>query len=126
MRQNFSSGNKWEKAFAFSRAVRINNVIEVSGTVSVDETGEIIGINNPYEQTKYIFEKILRYIEKAGGKKEDIIRTRMYVLNISDSEEIGRAHYEFFKGIEPATSMIEVKSFISEEFLVEIEATAVV
>jgi len=125
-RTNLSSGSKWENIVGYSRAVRIGNVIEVSGTVATDETGRVVGGISVYEQTKYILSKIIAFVEKAGGTREQIIRTRIFVTDISMWEAVGRAHGEFFREIKPATSMIEVSGLISEEYLVEIEATALV
>ncbi len=125
MRKNISSKTKWENIVGYSRAVRIGNMIEVSGTTSVD--GEkIIGIGNAYEQTKFILKKIKIALEKTGAKMEDVIRTRIFVTDISRWEEIGKAHGKFFKKIKPAATMVEVKSLISPDLLVEIEVTAIV
>lgn len=125
-RQNFSSGAKWEDAVGYSRVVRVGQIIEVSGTVAVDEAGNVVGPGNPYEQTCFIIKKIIRFVEKAGGKREDITRTRIYVTDMFQWEEIGKAHSEFFNKIKPVTSFVEVKSLIAPEYLVEIEATAIV
>jgi enamine deaminase RidA (YjgF/YER057c/UK114 family) len=125
-RQKLSSHSKWEDIVGYSRAIRIGNIIELSGTVAVDESNNVVGIGNAYEQTKFIISKIISYIEKAGGKKDDIIRTRMFVTDISKWDEIGRAHGEYFKESKPVTTMVEVKSLISKEYLIEIEATAIV
>ncbi|NQU85577.1 MAG: RidA family protein [Mariniphaga sp.] len=125
-RQNFSSGAKWEDAVGYSRVVRVGQVIEVSGTVAVDEEGNVVGINNAYEQTKYILQKIIQFVEKAGGRKEDITRTRVYLTDMFTWEEVGKAHSEYFKKIKPVTSFLEVKSLIGPEYLVEIEVTAIV
>jgi enamine deaminase RidA (YjgF/YER057c/UK114 family) len=124
-RQNYSSGSKWENIVGYSRAVRIGDRIEVSGTVAVDGSGECVGPHDPYEQTRFILKKIIDFVEQAGGGIEDIIRTRIYVTDIGMWEAVGRAHGEYFRGVKPATSMVQVSSLISEEFLVEIEATAV-
>ncbi|GAB4498230.1 MAG: RidA family protein [Anaerolineales bacterium] len=123
-RINISSGAKWEDIVGYSRAVRVGNIIEVAGTTSVDERGEVVGLNDPYEQTKYIFQKIEKALAEAGASLKDVTRTRMFVTDISRWEEIGRAHGEYFRGIKPAASMIEVKGLISPELLVEIEVTA--
>ncbi|MBN8579824.1 MAG: RidA family protein [Anaerolineae bacterium] len=125
-RINISSGAKWEDIVGYSRAVRVGNIIEVAGTTAVDESGEIIGMNNPYEQTKYIFKKIEKALAKAGASLTDVTRTRMFVTDISKWEEIGRAHGEFFRESKPAASMIEVKGLISPGLLVEIEVTAII
>ena len=124
-RLNISSGAKWEDIVVYSRAVKVRNIIEVAGTTAVDERGEIVGVNNPYEQTKYILAKIESALIEAGASMKDVVRTRMFVTDISKWEEIGKAHGEFFKEIKPAASMIEVKGLISPELLVEIEVTAI-
>lgn len=125
-RINISSGAKWEDIVGYSRAVRVGNIVEVAGTTAVDERGEIVGVNNPYEQTKYILQKIEKALKSAGASLKDVVRTRMFVTDISKWEEIGRAHGEFFREIKPAASMIEVKGLINPELLVEIEVTAVI
>jgi len=124
-RKNISSGAVWEDLIGYSRAVRINNIVEISGTTSSD--GEkIIGIQNVYEQTKFILTKIERSLIEAGATLNDVIRVRMFVTDISKWEEIGKAHNEFFKNIKPAATMVEVKSLIHPGLLIEIEATAIV
>ena len=125
-RQKFGSNSPWEDKVGYSRAIRIGNIIELSGTVSIDNSNHVVGEGNAYEQTKFIISKIIGYIEKAGGKKEDIVRTRIFVTDISKWEEIGKAHGEYFKDVKPVTTMVEVKSLISKDYLVEIEATAIV
>lgn len=125
-RITISSGAKWEDIVGYSRAVRVGNIIEVAGTTAVGESGEVIGLNNPYEQTKYILQKIEKALGKAGASLKDVTRTRMFVTDISKWEEIGRAHGEFFREIKPAASMIEVKGLISPGLLVEIEVTAII
>ena len=124
-RTNYSSGAKWEDIVGYSRAVKIGNTIEVTGTVAVDENSKLVGGNNAYEQTKFIIEKIEKVLEKAGGSLKDVVRTRMFVTDISRWEEYGKAHGESFKDIKPCTSMIEIKGLIAPEYLIEIEATAV-
>ena len=124
-RTNYSSGAKWEDIVGYSRAVKIGHTIEVTGTVAVDENSKLVGGNNAYEQTKFIIEKIEKVLEKAGGALKDVVRTRMFVTDISRWEEYGKAHGEFFKDIKPCTSMIEIKGLIAPEYLIEIEATAV-
>jgi enamine deaminase RidA (YjgF/YER057c/UK114 family) len=125
-RLNISSGAKWEDIVGYSRAVRIGNVIEVAGTTSVDENGHVVGLNDPYEQTRFILAKIEKALAQAGASMKDVVRTRMFVTDMSRWEEVGRAHGLYFKDIKPAATMVEVKSLISPELLVEIEATAVV
>lgn len=117
------SNTIWENKVGYSRAVRVGNLIEVSGTVAID--GEkIVSPGDPYQQTKFIIQKIEKAINDAGGSLDDVIRTRIYVTNIKLWEEIGKAHGEFFSNINPATSLVEVKSLIDSNFVVEIEATA--
>ena len=125
MRRNISSNTIWEDKFGYSRAVRVGNVIEVSGTTAVDGE-EIIGQGNIYEQTKFIFGKIEKALNEAGAGMKDVVRTRMFVTDISLSAEVGRAHGEFFKEIKPTASMIEIKGLIHPELLIEIEVTAII
>ncbi len=125
-RINYSSGAKWEDIVGYSRAVKVGNVIEVTGTVAVDENNLVVGRGDAYEQTKFIIEKIAGVLEGAGAGLKDVVRTRMFVTDISRWEEYGKAHGEYFKEIRPCTSMIEVKGLISPDFLIEIEATAIV
>ena len=124
-RVNISSGAKWEDIVGYSRAVRIGNIIEVSGTAPVDGD-KIIGIGNAYEQAKFCLQKIKTALIEAGATLNDVVRTRMFVTDISLWEEYGKAHGEYFKDIKPVTSMIEVKSLIDPQMLIEIEATAVI
>ena len=125
-RTNYSSGAKWEDIIGYSRAVKIGNVIEVTGTVAVDENSLLVGKNDAYAQTKYIIEKIERVLHKAGASLKDVVRTRMFVTDIKRWEEYGKAHGEFFKDIKPCTSLIEVNGLIAPEYLIEIEATAII
>jgi enamine deaminase RidA (YjgF/YER057c/UK114 family) len=124
-RLNISSGATWEDIIGYSRAVRVGNVIEVAGTTAVDEAGNLVGADDPYEQTKYIIAKIEKALMAAGATLKDIVRTRIFTTDISRWEEIGRAHGEFFREIKPASTMVEVKSLINPELLVEIEASVV-
>ena len=124
-RTNYSSGAQWEDIVGYSRAVKVGNVIEVTGTVAVDDNSMLVGRDDPYEQTKFIIKKIERVLNQAGATLNDVVRTRMFVTDITCWEEYGRAHGEFFKDIRPCTSMIEVKGLIAPEYLIEIEATAI-
>jgi enamine deaminase RidA (YjgF/YER057c/UK114 family) len=124
-RINISSQVKWGEIVGYSRAVRIGNVIEVAGTTAVDENGQVVGLNDPGEQTRFILSKIEKALTAAGGALKDVVRTRMFVTDITEWEKIGRAHGVYFKDIQPAATMVEVKSLISPELMVEIEATAV-
>lgn len=124
-RINYSSGAVWEEIVGYSRAVRVGNVIEVTGTVAVDESNQPVGVGNAYEQTKFILGKIEKVLERAGGSLKDVVRTRLFVTDISKWQEFGRAHGEFFKDIRPCSSMIEVKGLIAPDYLIEIEATAI-
>ena len=126
MRTNYSSGAKWENIVGYSRAVKTGNTIEVSGTVAVDDNGNTVGINDAYTQTRFIIQKIEKVLQQAGSSLKDVVRTRMLVTDISRWQEYGKAHGEFFTGIFPCTSMIEVKALIDPEYLIEIEVTAVV
>jgi len=123
-RKKFSTGAPWEKIVGYSRAVRSGNIIEVSGTIALDQDGKSTGLGDPYRQTLDIIYMAKRVLEQAGSGLEDVIRTRIYVTDISQWEEIGRAHGEFFRQIRPATSMVEVSKLIRRESLVEIEFTA--
>ncbi len=125
-RTNYSSGAKWEDIVGYSRAVRVGNIIEVTGTVAVDENNQLVGKNDAYAQTKFIIEKIERVLKNAGSALKDVVRTRMFVTDISRWEEYGKAHGEFFAEIKPCTTMVEVKGLIAPEYLIEIEATAII
>jgi enamine deaminase RidA (YjgF/YER057c/UK114 family) len=124
-RKNFSSGAKWEDIVGYSRAVRMGNVIEVTGTVAVDAKDQVVGRGDAYAQTRFIIQKIEQVLQQAGASLADVVRTRMFVTDISRWQDYGRAHGEFFSHIRPCTSMIEVKGLIAPEYLIEIEATAV-
>ncbi len=123
-RKNISSGAKWEDIVGYSRAVRVGNIIEVAGTTAT-EGDEIISSGNAYEQTKYIILKIEKALNEAGAKLQDVVRTRIFVTDISIWEEVGKAHGEFFREIKPASTMVEVKGLIHPDLVVEIEATAI-
>ncbi|MFN5135897.1 MAG: RidA family protein [Chitinophagaceae bacterium] len=123
-RINISSGSPWEDIVGYSRAVRIGNIIEVAGTTAVD--GDVlIGGDSMYEQTKFILQKIEKALIAAGASMSDVVRTRVYVTDISKWEEVGRAHGEVFKTIKPASAMVQVSALINKHMLVEIEATAI-
>lgn len=124
-RTNISSGAIWEDKVGYSRAVKVGNIIEVSGTVASDEHGNVVGANNAYEQTRYILQKIEKALQQAGATLQDVVRTRMFVTDISRFDEYGKAHGEVFAAIKPCTSMLEVKGLVAPEYLIEIEATAI-
>ncbi|RRA97673.1 RidA family protein [Larkinella rosea] len=123
-RQLISSGTPWEPLVGYSRAVRVGNLIEISGTTAMDGD-ELVGRGNVYEQTRFILQKVSAILAEAGASLSDVVRTRMYVTDISQWEDVGRAHGEFFRDIRPAASMVEVSALISPDLLVEIEVTAV-
>jgi enamine deaminase RidA (YjgF/YER057c/UK114 family) len=125
-RTNYSTGAKWEDIVGYSRAVRVGNVVEVTGTVAVDEHNTVIGEGDAYLQTKFIIQKIESVLIKAGASLRDVVRTRMFVTDISRWEEYGRAHGEAFADIRPCTTMVEVSKLIAPEYLIEIEATAII
>jgi enamine deaminase RidA (YjgF/YER057c/UK114 family) len=125
-RVNYSSGAKWEEIVGYSRAVKVGNVVEVTGTVAVDEHNNLIGEGDPYLQTKFILQKIEAVLIKAGASLNHVVRTRMFVTDISKWEEYGRAHGEVFADIKPCTTMVEVSRLIGPEYLIEIEATAII
>jgi len=124
VRYNYSSGAPWEKIVGYSRAVKVGNIIEVTGTVALNEQNQVVGVNDPYQQTRFILEKIGKVLEQAGAGMKDVVRTRLFVTDISRWEEYGKAHGEVFAEIRPCTTMVEVKGLISPEYLIEIEATA--
>lgn len=124
-RINIGTGAFWEDKVGYSRAVRIGNTVEISGTVAVKE-GQVIGKDDAYVQAKCILEIIAEALERTGASLNQVVRTRIFVTDISRWEEVGKAHGEVFANIKPATSMVEVRKLIDEDFLVEIEATAII
>ena len=125
-RINYSSGSKWEDIVGYSRAVKIGNHIEVTGTVASDDDGKVVGAEDAYAQTKFIYQKIEAVLKRAGAAMKDVVRVRMFVTDISRWQEYGRAHSEFFKDIKPCNTMVEVSALIEPGYLIEIEATAII
>lgn len=124
MKKKISSGSSWEDVVGYSRAVRVGNIIEVAGTTAMDGN-VLIGKDDLYTQTVFIFKKIERALVEAGGTVQDIVRTRMYVTDISKWEAAGKAHGEIFKNIRPVSTLVEVSKLISDDLLIEIEVTAI-
>lgn len=123
-RRRVSTGSPWESVVGYSRAIRVGNVVEVAGTTAMRD-GEIVGKGNAYEQTSYILEIIEGALKQVGASMPDVVRTRIFVTDISKWEEIGKAHGEYFKDIRPVATMVEVKGLIEPDLLVEIEVQAI-
>jgi len=123
-RQNIGSGAPWEDTIGYSRAVRMGNIVEVAGTTAT-EGDEHIAVGDIYGQTKFILQKIEKALLQAGASLQEVVRTRIYVTDISQWQEVGRAHGEFFSQIKPVSTMVEVKALIHPDLLVEIEVTAI-
>lgn len=124
MRTNYSTGAKWEDIIGYCRAVKIGNTLEVSGTVATEGT-DVVARGDFYGQTKFIIEKIEKVLKQSGFELKDVVRTRIFVTDISRWEDVGKAHGEFFKEIKPVTSLVEISALIDPDFLVEIEVSAV-
>lgn len=124
-RVRFSSGTKWEPIVGYSRAIRVGSMVYVAGTTATDPQGNLVGIGDPRAQTFQVLNNIKRALESVGAKLEDVVRTRIYVTDFPKWEEIGKAHGEFFSQILPATTMVEVKSLVNPQMLVEIEVEAI-
>ena len=125
-KKKISSGTKWESIVGYSRAIKVGSTIYVSGTTATDKSGNIVGKGDPYAQTIQIMKNIDEALKNLGSSLNDVVRTRIFVNNIENWEQIGRANLEFFKDVRPATTMVEISRFIDPEILVEIEADAVI
>jgi reactive intermediate/imine deaminase len=124
-RVKYSSGTKWEPIVGYSRAVRVGNVVHVSGTTATDAEGKVVGVGDPAAQTTQALNNVKRALESVGAKLEDVVRTRIYVTDITRWEQVGKVHGSFFKEIRPANSMVEVSNLVNPQMLVEVEAEAI-
>lgn len=124
-RVNISTGSPWEEKFGYSRLVKVGQHIEVAGTVAADSNGKVVGLGDCGEQTRFALQKIISSLEKVGASKEHIVRTRIFTTDISQWEAIGQVHGDIFGDVSPAMSLIGVNAFVATEFLIEIEATAI-
>lgn len=125
-RQNISTGTKWEAIAGYSRAVQVGNHIHVSGTTATDENGHVVGVDDPYEQTVFIIHKIERALHELGATLEQVVRTRIYIVNKDQWEPIANAHGEIFGDIRPANTLIVIAGLVGDDYLVEIEADAII
>lgn len=125
-RQTISSGSPWEEKVGYSRAVRIGDTVEVSGTVAADENGDVVGAGDAYEQARYALEKAIAAARQAGAQREDTIRTRLYITDFEHYEAIGRAHQELLGDVKPASTMVQVAALVGSDYVVEVELSAII